>query len=74
MTGNPGSVEDCILRSQDLAYSKVNTTITYLGCDLVKNKRTVPVFEDSLADVRGDPAPRAVVLWRRHSFSISVQV
>jgi len=42
--------------SQDSAYSKTNTCITHLGCNLAKNKCTVAEFEDWLAVVRGDPA------------------
>jgi hypothetical protein len=43
------------INSQDSAYSKVNTRITHLGCNLAKNKCTVEEFEDWLAVVRGDP-------------------
>ena len=42
--------------SQDPAYSKANTSITHLGCNLAKNKCTVAKFEDWLSVVRGDPA------------------
>jgi hypothetical protein len=44
------------LNSQDPAYSKANTSITHLGCNLAKNKWSVAEFEDWLAVVRGDPA------------------
>lgn len=40
--------------SQDTAYSKENTRITHLGCNLAKNKVTLAEFEDSLAVVRGE--------------------
>jgi hypothetical protein len=43
------------INSQDPAYSKTNTCITHLGCNLAKNKCTVAEFEDWLAVVRGDP-------------------
>jgi len=44
------------INSQDHAYSKTNSCITHLGCNLAKNKCTVAEFEDWLAVVRGDPA------------------
>ena len=44
------------INSQDPAYSKTNTSITHLGCNLAKNKCTVAEFEDWLGVVRGDPA------------------
>lgn len=44
------------INSQDTSYSKANTRITHLGCNLAKNKCTVAEFEDWLAVVRGDPA------------------
>ncbi len=44
------------INSQDPAYSKANTSITHLGCNLAKNKCTVAEFEDWLSVVRGDPA------------------
>jgi hypothetical protein len=44
------------INSQDSAYSKTNTCITHLGCNLAKNKWSVAEFEDWLAVVRGDPA------------------
>ena len=40
--------------SQDVAYSKENTRITHLGCNLAKNKVTMTEFEDWLAVVRGE--------------------
>src|SRR5580704_819913 len=43
------------INSQDPVYSKANTCITHLGCNLAKNKCTVAEFEDWLAVVRGDP-------------------
>ncbi len=43
------------INSQDPSYSKTNTSITHLGCNLAKNKCTVAEFEDWLAVVRGDP-------------------
>lgn len=44
------------INSQDAAYSRTNTCITHLGCNLAKNKCSVTEFEDWLAVVRGDPA------------------
>jgi hypothetical protein len=44
------------INSKDTAYSKANTTITHLGCNLAKNKCTVAEFEDWLLVVRGDLA------------------
>src|ERR1035437_6477702 len=44
------------INSQGPSYSKTNTSITHLGCNLAKNKCTVAEFEDWLAVVRGDPA------------------
>jgi len=40
--------------SQDAAYSKENTRITHLGCNLAKNKVTLAEFEDWLSVVRGE--------------------
>jgi hypothetical protein len=40
--------------SQDPAYSKANTCIAHLGCNLAKNKCSVAEFEDWLIVVRGD--------------------
>jgi hypothetical protein len=40
--------------SQDAAYSKENTRITHLGCNLAKNKVTLAEFEDWLAVIRGE--------------------
>jgi hypothetical protein len=40
--------------SQDAAYSKENTRITHLGCNLAKNKVTLAEFEDWLSAVRGE--------------------
>jgi hypothetical protein len=40
--------------SQDTAYSKENTRITHLGCNLAKNKVTLAKFEDWLSVVRGE--------------------
>jgi hypothetical protein len=44
------------INSQDPAYSKANTCITHLGCNLAKNQWSVAEFEDWLVVVRGDPA------------------
>ena len=44
------------INSQDPSYSKANTCIAHLGCNLAKNKCTVAEFEDWLSVVRGDPA------------------
>jgi hypothetical protein len=43
------------INSQDPSYSKANTCIAHLGCNLAKNKFTVAEFEDWLSVVRGDP-------------------
>jgi hypothetical protein len=43
------------ISSQDPSYSKANTGIAHLGCNLAKNKCTVAEFEDWLSVVRGDP-------------------
>jgi hypothetical protein len=40
--------------SQDVAYNEANTRITHLGCNLAKNKVTIPDFEDWLMVVRGE--------------------
>ncbi len=40
--------------SQDVEYSETNTQITHLGCNLAKNKVSLPDFEDWLAMVRGE--------------------
>src|ERR1035437_10364254 len=40
--------------SLDVAYSKENTRITHLGCNLAKNKVTMAEFEDWLSVVRGE--------------------
>jgi hypothetical protein len=37
-----------------VAYSKDNTRITHLGCNLAKNKVTLVEFEDWLSAVRGE--------------------
>lgn len=43
------------INSQDPSYSKANTAITHLGCNLAKNKCTVAEFEEWVTVVRGDP-------------------